>query len=81
MSGSTGRQLETGQRRVIDVEKEGLVLLTEALEAIGDQYALYGFSGQGRHQVDFMVLKDFSDTRRYQIGPAPCGHDAATAKS
>ena len=68
MSGSTGRQLETGQRRVIDVEKEGLVLLTEALEAIGDQYALYGFSGQGRHQVDFMVLKDFSDTRRYQIG-------------
>ena len=68
MSGSTGRQLETGQRRVIDVEKEGLVLLTEALEAIGDQYALYGFSGQGRHQVDFMVLKDFCDTRRYQIG-------------
>ena len=68
MSGSTGRQLDTGQRRVIDVEKEGLVLLTEALEAIGDQYALYGFSGQGRHQVNFMVLKDFSDTRRYQIG-------------
>ncbi len=68
MSGSTGRQLETGQRRVIDVEKEGLVLLTEALEAIGDQYAIYGFSGQGRHQVDFMVLKDFSDTRRYQTG-------------
>lgn len=68
MSGSTGRQLETGQRRVIDVEKEGLVLLTEALEAIGDQYALYGFSGQGRHQVDFMVLKDFNDTRRYQTG-------------
>ena len=68
MSGSTGRQLESGQRRVIDVEKEGLIVLIEALEAIGDQYALYGFSGQGRHQVDFMVLKDFSDTRRYQIG-------------
>ncbi|MXX10699.1 MAG: VWA domain-containing protein [Nitrospira sp. SB0667_bin_9] len=68
MSGSTGRQLETGQRRVIDVEKEGLLLLVEALEVIGDQYAIYGFSGQGRHQVDFMVLKDFSDTRRYQTG-------------
>ena len=68
MSGSTGRQLETGQRRVIDVEKEGLIVLTEALDAIGDQYALYGFSGQGRHQVDFMVLKDFNDTRRYQTG-------------
>ena len=68
MSGSTGRQLEAGQRRVIDVEKEGLILLTEALEALGDQYALYGFSGQGRHRVDFMVLKDFSETRRYRIG-------------
>ncbi len=68
MSGSTGRQLETGSRRVIDVEQEGLIVLTEALEAIGDQYALYGFSGQGRHQVDFMVLKDFSDTRGYRTG-------------
>ena len=65
LSGSTGRQLETGTRRVIDVEKEGLVLLTEALEAIGDPYALYGFSGQGRHQVDFIVLKEFEDTRRH----------------
>jgi nitric oxide reductase activation protein len=67
MSGSTGRQIESGQRRVIDVEKEGLVLLSEALEAIGDQYALYGYSGQGRHQVDFMVLKDFEETQRYRI--------------
>ena len=43
------------------------MLLTEALEAIGDQYALYGFSGQGRDQVDFLVLKDFEDTLRYQV--------------
>ncbi|HXC66527.1 MAG TPA: nitric oxide reductase activation protein NorD, partial [Nitrospiraceae bacterium] len=46
---------------VIDVEKEGLVLLCEALEAVGDQYALYGYSGQGRGQVDFLILKDFDD--------------------
>jgi Mg-chelatase subunit ChlD len=67
MSGSTGRQIESGARRVIDIEKEGLILLTEALEAIGDQYALYGFSGQGRDHVDFLVLKDFEDTLRYQV--------------
>ncbi|MGH8525467.1 MAG: nitric oxide reductase activation protein NorD, partial [Gammaproteobacteria bacterium] len=60
MSGSTSRQMETG-RRVIDVEKEGLVLLCEALEAVGDQYAVYGYSGQGRHQVDFVVVKDFDE--------------------
>ncbi len=68
MSGSTGRQLDEGQRRVIDVEKESLVLLTEALDAIGDHYALYGFSGQGRHRVELIVLKDFDDTRRSQTG-------------
>jgi len=60
VSGSTSRQLDSG-RRVIDLEKEGLVLLCEALEAVGDQYALYGYSGQGRGQVDFLVIKDFDD--------------------
>jgi len=60
VSGSTSRQLDSG-RRVIDLEKEGLVLLCEALEAIGDQYALYAYSGQGRGQVDFLVIKDFDD--------------------
>ncbi|MDE3221665.1 MAG: VWA domain-containing protein [Nitrospirota bacterium] len=60
VSGSTSRQLASG-RRVIDLEKEGLVLLCEALEAVGDQYALYGYSGQGRGQVDFLVIKDFDD--------------------
>lgn len=60
VSGSTSRQLDGG-RRVIDIEREGLVLLCEALEAVGDQYALYGYSGQGRGHVDFLVIKDFAD--------------------
>jgi hypothetical protein len=60
VSGSTGRRLESG-RRVIDVEKESLVLLCEALEAVGDQYGLYAYCGQGRASVDFLVIKDFDD--------------------
>jgi nitric oxide reductase activation protein len=60
LSGSTSRQIEQG-RRVIDVEKQGLVVLCEALTAIGDQFAIYGYSGQGRHQVDFIVIKDFDE--------------------
>jgi nitric oxide reductase activation protein len=48
-------------RRVLDVEKEGLVLLSEALDAIGDRYAVYGYSGKGRREVDFAVLKDFEE--------------------
>ena len=64
VSGSTSRRLESG-RRVIDVEREGLVLLCEALEAVGDQYALYAFSGQGRASVDLFRVKDFDE----RLGP------------
>ncbi|HKW86947.1 MAG TPA: VWA domain-containing protein, partial [Nitrospiraceae bacterium] len=61
VSGSTSRHIESDGRRVIDVEKEGLALLCEALEAVGDQYAVYGYSGQGRRQVDFVIVKDFDE--------------------
>ena len=64
VSGSTSRQIAGAGRRVIDVEKEGLVLLSEALDAIGDQYAVYGYSGQGRRAVDFWILKDFDEPFR-----------------
>jgi len=60
ISGSTSRDLGTG-RRVIDIEKEGLVLLCEALDATGDQYGLYAYSGQGRARVEFLTIKDFDD--------------------
>ena len=64
-SGSTSRQVESG-RRVIDVERESLVLLSEALDAVGDQYALYAYSGQGRGAVDFWTVKEFEE----RLGPA-----------
>lgn len=60
VSGSTGRQLD-GARRVIDVEKESLVLLCEAMDALGDRYALYAYSGQGRASVEFLTIKDFDE--------------------
>jgi hypothetical protein len=64
VSGSTSRQIESG-RRVIDVEKDSLVCLCEALEAIGDQYGLYAYSGQGRALVDFVTIKEFDE----RLGP------------
>ena len=39
-----------------------MILLSEALAAIGDQYALFGYSGQGRGNVDIVVLKDFAES-------------------
>ncbi|MBA2646556.1 MAG: VWA domain-containing protein [Pyrinomonadaceae bacterium] len=48
-------------RRIIEIEKEGLVLMSEALEAVGDPYAVYGFTSEGRRNVRFYVIKDFDE--------------------
>lgn len=48
-------------RRVIDVAKDSLVLMCDALETLGDLHAVYGFSGDGRANVEFFVAKDFGD--------------------
>jgi nitric oxide reductase activation protein len=52
---------EPTPRRIIDVTKEALVLMAEALEEIGDAYAIYGFSGQGRENVEFYHVKSFAE--------------------
>ncbi|MGE3540605.1 MAG: nitric oxide reductase activation protein NorD, partial [Candidatus Tectimicrobiota bacterium] len=48
-------------RRIIDLEKEALVLMAEALADLGDAYAVYGFSGYGRDQVECFVVKAFAE--------------------
>ncbi len=48
-------------KRIIDLEKESTVLLIRALEMVGDSYALYGFSGHGRGDVEFYPIKDFGE--------------------
>lgn len=69
MSSSTARTItrypnhpytQPGQR-IIDIEKEGLVLMSEALEAVGDTYSMQGFTSEGRRNVKFYVIKDFSE--------------------
>ncbi len=42
-------------------EKESLVLMCEALEALGDQYSIYGFSGIARTKNDFYRIKNFCE--------------------
>ena len=48
-------------RTILDLEKEALVLLMAALERTGDSYGIYCFSGTGREDVKFQVLKDIDE--------------------
>jgi nitric oxide reductase NorD protein len=43
-------------------EKESLVLMCEALEALGDRYSIYGFSGITRTKNDYYRIKNFSES-------------------
>ena len=58
------RRLEASKRsykRIIDLEKESIVLLIQALETLGDQYGIYGFSGYGRENVEFYIIKSLQE--------------------
>lgn len=50
-----------GTRRVIDIEKEALLVVGEALAHVGDRHAIFAFSGEGPGGVRVQVIKDFGD--------------------
>ena len=54
MSGSTKGWIN-------NAEREALVMLCEALEKLGDSYAIYGFSGWTRTRCDIYRIKSFAD--------------------
>jgi nitric oxide reductase NorD protein len=49
------------QHRVIDVIRDSLLLFSEALDASGDRFALYGFSSRKRDPIRFHTLKQFDE--------------------
>ena len=55
------QEAKNPSKRIIDLEREAAVLLIEALETIGDTYGVYGFSGYGRDNVEFYVIKDMDE--------------------
>ncbi|MFN2376316.1 MAG: hypothetical protein ABR538_07245, partial [Candidatus Binatia bacterium] len=61
MSASTDEPLPGGGRRVIDLTKDTLAVLAQVLGEIGDNYAVYGFSGHGRDNVEIYAVKTFGE--------------------
>ncbi|HZK47999.1 MAG TPA: VWA domain-containing protein, partial [Thermoleophilia bacterium] len=60
MSDSTDQLVGAGLR-VVDVEKQGLVLLSEAVGRLGDRFAIMGFASRGRRRVDVFQVKRFEE--------------------
>jgi nitric oxide reductase NorD protein len=60
MSGSTRGWIN-------EAEREALILLCEALERLGDRYAIYGFSGITRKRCELFRIKTFAEPYNEEV--------------
>jgi nitric oxide reductase NorD protein len=54
-------------RRIVDVEKEALLVVCEALDALGDRYGIFAFSGESADDVAVLTLKAFDERRSLAV--------------
>ena len=59
MSESSNDKVKGQDYSVIDLTRSATVLLADALDRIGDSFALHGFCSDGRHDVHYYRFKDF----------------------
>jgi nitric oxide reductase NorD protein len=67
VSGSTDGWVSQ-HRRVIDVEREALLLVCLALEGLGEPYGVLAFSGEGAQGVTVRSVKAFDEVYSAEIG-------------
>ncbi|MEJ2641632.1 MAG: hypothetical protein P8010_18860, partial [Desulfosarcinaceae bacterium] len=73
LSRSTANRARGSNQTVLNITQTAIVLFCEALQVVGDRFAIAGFSGTGRLGVDYLRIKDFNDP----IGQSVKGRIAA----
>lgn len=66
VSGSTDGWISNA-RRVIDVEREALLLVCIAMQSLGEPYSVLAFSGEGRGGVTVRCVKQFAENDPEEI--------------
>lgn len=59
MSESSNDKVRGHDYSIMDLSRAATVLLSDALDRIGDPFALHGFCSDGRHDVHYYRFKDF----------------------
>lgn len=59
MSESSNDKVRGHDYSIMDLTRSATVLLSDALDRIGDPFALHGFCSDGRHDVHYYRFKDF----------------------
>lgn len=58
---SRSTQVWVGEHRVIEIERQSMAVMAEALTAVGDDFALFGFASDSRLRVRCDRIKDFGE--------------------
>ncbi|HQS59182.1 MAG: VWA domain-containing protein [Gallionellales bacterium 35-53-114] len=59
LSESTNEKVLGQDQSVLDLTRQATVLLSDAINKIGDPFAIHGFCSDGRHDVEYYRFKDF----------------------
>ncbi|MCB1984406.1 MAG: nitric oxide reductase activation protein NorD [Burkholderiales bacterium] len=59
MSESTNEKVAGQEFTVLELTRQACVLLANAIDKIGDPFAIHGFCSDGRHDVEYYRYKDF----------------------
>jgi nitric oxide reductase NorD protein len=61
LSESSNDNVRGQEYTIIELSRAATVMLSDALDRIGDPFAIHGFSSNGRHDVRYSRFKDFDD--------------------
>jgi nitric oxide reductase NorD protein len=59
ISKSTGDIIRSENTTVLSLARESLALLADAMSELGDEFAIHGFTSNGRRDVSYFRFKDF----------------------
>lgn len=61
LSESTNEYVTGEDKTVLQVTQEAAILVSHAINGIGDQFAVHGFASDGRHDVQYTRFKQFDE--------------------
>ena len=61
LSHSTNDKVAGQEQTVLELTRSACALLADAIQKVGDKFAIHGFCSDGRHDVNYWRFKDFND--------------------
>ncbi len=61
-SATEGESEDENEVTILDLSREAAALMADAMDKVGDPFAIHGFDSNGRHDVEYYRFKDFEES-------------------